>query len=338
MMMASLESALAGLRSSLAAVLLVVMPAVAAAQELEPVSVTAFPGSSTWPIGVAQQKGFFKRGGIEVKLTPTPNSVFQMTKLIDGSFDIAMTAFDNVVAYMEGQGQVPIAADPDLLVFMGGTPSMLAMTVSPDIRSYQDLKGKRLGIDAPTTGYAFVLIDLLKRNGLAPGDYMLETVGGTPGRWQCVRERKCSGALMTSPFDEIAKANGFKVLQYAADVYPHYQEPAATTRRPWAAANKGKLLSYIKGYVAAIEWLRDPANKDEAITLLRQSVPQLPPELGVVTYSAMIGPRGLAPKAQLDVEGIRQVLDLRSEYGRPKKSLRDPARYYDLTYYDAAVR
>jgi hypothetical protein len=32
------------------------------------------------------------------------------------------------------------------------------------------------------------------------------------------------------------------------------------------------------------------------------------------------------------------VLALRSRYGEPKKTLSDPAKYYDGTYYDAAVK
>jgi NMT1/THI5 like protein len=57
-------------------------------------------GGFNWPIWIAQDKGYFARGGIEVALTPIPNSVFQLTNLIDGKFDIAMAAIDNVIAYM----------------------------------------------------------------------------------------------------------------------------------------------------------------------------------------------------------------------------------------------
>src|SRR4051794_31141306 len=73
----------------------------AQAQTPQPVSVIVFPGGFNWPIWIAQEKGYFARGNIEVKLTNTPNSVFQLTGLIDGKFDIAMTAIDNVIAYME---------------------------------------------------------------------------------------------------------------------------------------------------------------------------------------------------------------------------------------------
>ena len=38
-----------------------------------------------------------------------------MAGLIDGDYDIAMTAADNVVAYVEGQGEAEFQADPDLI-------------------------------------------------------------------------------------------------------------------------------------------------------------------------------------------------------------------------------
>ena len=59
-------------------------PHSARAQALEPISVIVFPGGFNWPIWVAQQKGYFSQNGIEVKLTNTPNSVFQLTGLIEG--------------------------------------------------------------------------------------------------------------------------------------------------------------------------------------------------------------------------------------------------------------
>src|SRR5712692_398073 len=91
----------------------------ATAQNLQPLSVISFPGGSNWPVWIAQEKGYFAQGGIEVTLTPTPNSVFQLTNLIAGKFDIATNAFDNVVAYMEGQGEVAVPTEPDLFVVMG---------------------------------------------------------------------------------------------------------------------------------------------------------------------------------------------------------------------------
>ena len=72
--------------------------------DLTPLRIIAFPGAPNLPVFAAIEQGWFAEEGIAVDLTTTPSSVFQFEKLNAGEFDIAMTAFDNVVAYREGQG------------------------------------------------------------------------------------------------------------------------------------------------------------------------------------------------------------------------------------------
>ncbi len=83
-----------------------------------------------WPLWVAQEKRYFAKGSIEVKLTPTPNSVLQLTNLIEGKFDIGVTVIDNVIAYMEGQGEAPVSIQPDLFVSMGGDNGLLSLATA----------------------------------------------------------------------------------------------------------------------------------------------------------------------------------------------------------------
>jgi ABC-type nitrate/sulfonate/bicarbonate transport system substrate-binding protein len=309
-----------------------------AAQSLQPVSVIVFPGGFNWPIWVAQEKGDFAKGGIEVQLTNTPNSVFQLTGLIEGRFDLGMTAIDNVIAYQEGQGEAPVATPPDLFAFMGGDNGLLSLVVVPEVKSFRDLKGRTLSVDAMTTGYAFVLFDLLQRNGLAAGDYRVEKAGGVLARWEALRERKQDGTMLLAPFDVVAKAAGFSVLQRAIDVYGHYQGLVGAARRGWALDNPAKVTAFIRGYLAGLDWLYDPARRDEAVTLLRKHLPQMSPEVAAQSYAILINPDGFAPKAEIDIAGVRRVLALRSQYGEPRKELTDPTRYYDPTFYEAALR
>jgi ABC-type nitrate/sulfonate/bicarbonate transport system substrate-binding protein len=170
--------------------------------------------------------------------------------LIAGKFDIAMTAIDNVVAYMEGQGEAPVSTTPDLFAFTGGDNGLLSLVTVPEVKIYQDLKGRTLSVDAMTTGYAFVLFDLLKRNGLNQGDYKVEKAGGVLARWEALKAHKQDGTLLLTPFDILAKAAGYNVLQYAIDVYGHYQGLSGATRRSWARDNSSKLEAYVHGYLA----------------------------------------------------------------------------------------
>jgi ABC-type nitrate/sulfonate/bicarbonate transport system substrate-binding protein len=301
------------------------------------VELIVFPGGFNWPIWVAQAKGFFARNDLAVNVTPTPSSAFQLSNLIDGKFDIAMTGIDNVIAYMEGQGAAPTKEPPDLVVVMGGDNGFLRLVTVPEVKSYADLKGRELSVDALTTGYAFVLRKLLEKGGLRPDDYQLVSAGGVLQRFQALLEKKHAGTLLISPFDVAAQARGFNRLADAADVLGHYQGLVGATRRAWAKDHEAELVGFIRSYRTALAWLYAPAHRSESIAILRKNLPNMSEELAQKSHEILLDPvHGFARDAALDIEGIRTVLALRSQYGQRHKELADPGKYYDLRYYDRA--
>ena len=52
------------------------------------------------------------------------------------------------------------------------------------------------------------------------------------------------------------------------------------------------------------------------------SLATMSPELAAQSYAVLINPRGFSPKAQIDIDGVKTVLDLRSRYGEPKKTIK----------------
>jgi ABC-type nitrate/sulfonate/bicarbonate transport system substrate-binding protein len=313
------------------------LAAPARAQAPANVTVNVFQGGFNWPCFVGQQKGFFERNGITVTLQPTPNSVAQMTGLAEGKFDIAITAFDNIVAYVEGQGEAPIGPQPEFFAFMGSDNGFLSLVAAPDVKTFAGLKGKTLSVDARTTGYAFVLFDILRRNGLEEGNYKIEKIGGTTMRWDSLREGKQSGTLLSAPFNFLAGEQHFNELARAIKVIGPYQGNVAATRRSWARENRTKVIAFIRGYSQAIDWLYDKGNHDEAIAILLNNV-KMSPELAERTYDELLDPKdGFFRKARVSTEGMRTVLALRSRYADAKKRLIDPSKYYDSSYYDAAM-
>jgi len=308
------------------------------AKTLTPVNLIVFPGGFNWPVWVAQEKGFFARNGIEVKVTPTPSSVFQLTNLIDGKFDIAMTAIDNLVAYREGQGEVP-KIGPDLFAFMGGDNGFLRLVTIPSVKTFDALRGKTLSVDALTTGYAFVLLEILERNGLVHGrDYQTVSAGGVLQRFQALMEQKHAGTLLLSPFEVQAEAKGFNRLANAIDVLGRYQGLVGGARKAWADANRDAVIGYIRAFSDAVDWLYDPRNKDEAIAIFLKNLPQAGAQGAETSYRILLSPTdGFQRKARIDLEGVKTVLELRSKYGKPQKTLADPLRYYDDSFYRAAM-
>src|SRR5260221_13254605 len=188
--------------------LLIASCAIAQPAPPKTVNLIVFPGGFNWPIWMAQEKGLFAKNGIEVRVTPTVSSVFQLTNLIDGKYDIAMTAIDNLIAYREGQGEEPVLGR-DLQAVMGGDSGFLRLVTVPEVGSYSQLRGKTLSVDARTTGYAFVLIEMLERAGLKEDDYKLERPGVVMRRFQALMEKKYAGTLLLSPFVVQMDAKGY---------------------------------------------------------------------------------------------------------------------------------
>ena len=305
----------------------------------KPVNVIVFPGGFNWPIWVAQEKGLFTKHGVAPSITLTPNSAFQLQNLIEGKFDIAMTAIDNLIAYREGQGEAK-AQGPDLIAFMGGDNGFLRLVTVPEVKTFAALRGQTLSVDALTTGYAFVLLELMERNGLVLNrDYRTERAGGVLQRFNALLEKKHAGTMLISPFEVQAEAQGFNRLANASDALGAYQGLVGGARKSWADANRDVVVGYIRAFSEAVDWLYQPQNRGEAIAIFRKNLPQATDQAANTAYGVLLSPKdGFQRKAQIDLKGVETVLRLRSKYGQPHKTLADPKRYYDDSFYRAAMR
>ena len=315
------------------------MSSVAAlAQSPARLEVIVFAGGFNWPIWVAQEKGFFRENGVDVNLTPTPGSVYQLVNLIDGKFDIAMTAIDNLIAYREGQGEDPKIGS-DLIAVMGADQGFLKLVSVPEVRSIAELRGKTVSVDARTTGYAFVLFEILDRNGLREPDYKVERAGGVLQRFQALMEKKHDATLLLSPFEIQAEARGFHTLASASDVLGPYQGLVAGVRRSWAEQNRPALVGFIRAYASAVEWLYEPPNKADAIAILRRNLPSMSPEAAEASYRLLLDPKtGFQRRAAVTLQGIDRVLALRTKWAEARKELGPASKYYEPAYYDAAMK
>ncbi|MGA9867848.1 MAG: ABC transporter substrate-binding protein [Acetobacteraceae bacterium] len=304
---------------------------------LTTIRVIGFAGGFNLPLWVAERNGYFDRQGLEMRLSFTPNSVYQMTNLLAGNFDIAMTAIDNVVAYEEGQGEAPIGPDPELFAFLGSDDAFLSLVTQGPDTTFDDLRGKTLTVDAMTTGFAFVLRDLLAKEGVA--DVSFARAGGVLDRYvDMLKNPAHAGTIQMTPFDLLGEEHGQHVLVYIRDALGPYQGIVAAARRPWAAAHKTEVIGFIRAYKQAIDWLYDPANRRVAEAILVAHIPAMSFDLAHKTCDILLAPNGgFFRDVTPSLPGIRTVLALRTKYGEPHRDLTDPMRYVDLSYLQEAL-
>jgi ABC-type nitrate/sulfonate/bicarbonate transport system substrate-binding protein len=306
--------------------------------DLQTIRIIAFPGAPNLPTFAAVERGFFAEEGLAVELTLTPNSVAQAERTAAGEFDIIFTAFDNVVAYGEGQGPAGAAVNPDYVVLMGATQLELGIVAAPDVKTYADLKGRTIALDALSTGFAFVLYDMFARGGLTSEDTTYVPVGATPQRWQSVKGGEHAATLTIEPFTSIARKSGFNVLGLSTEAYDSYQGGAVAARRPWASENPETVKAFIRAYLKGLAWTLAAENREEAEQMLQARMPEIQPAALQSVMTSLLSPRsGLTPDAKLLPEGMMRVLELRSRFGKGGKTLTDAGKYLDLSYYDAVT-
>ncbi len=300
----------------------------------EALGVNSFAGSSGVVTRVGQQQGFFHAAGLEVALSHPKGSVDQFKGLVEGRYQVLITALDNVVAYHDGHGEADLGGPLDLVAVMGGDSGFLTLVAAPGTKSVAELKGKVMAVDALTTGFSFALQELLVEGGVAKDAVSYVTAGSSGARLQALIDGKAQGALLSVPFDLAAEDKGFVALETVAGRLGAFDATVGAVRQSWAKDHAATLVGFIKAYRESTRWFLAPAHKAAAIALLHQEMPDVPEAQLPRIYSLLADRhQGLSRDLVLDRAGAKRVLDLRQHYAAPAARPAHPlADYVDTSY------
>ena len=310
---------------------LAVIASAAAAADPAAVRVNGFPNAKALPLHAGMAKGIFARRDLSLQLSFTENSTKQREGLAAGEFDIVHAAVDNAVAMVE-------VAKKDVLIVTGGDSGMNEFFVQADVRSFADLRGRKLVVDAPNTAYAIQAKKILLKHGLKDGtDYTVVPVGRGELRLKAMAEnRDYAAAILNLPFTIQAQQLGMRSLGNTVDILGPYQANGAFALRAWVESNGPLLERYIAAYIESLRWVRRPENQAECVAILMDKL-KISRDVAERSYRLLVDPiRGFTPDAAFDREGFGNLLALRTEIeggGTPPPA----EKYLDLSYYRRAI-
>jgi len=308
----------------------VVATAGAAAAQTK-LKVIVFPTLANLAQYAAQAQGYYAKRGLEVELVATPNSDETREGLAQGRYQIAHGGVDNAVAQVEND-------KTDLFIFSGGNNGFNELIVQPEVRSYEDLRGKTMAVDSPVTAFAILMYKMFDLNGVKRGDFLVKAVGGSVQRFQALsKDKTYAAAILNPPFTLQAQDAGLKSLGAATDVLGPYQSDGGWVLRSWATANEDTLVRYIAANIEGMRFALNPANTAAMSTIVAERL-KLSPEMAQRSMRFVLDKKGFAPDAKFDMEGFRNALKLRAEMlgtwgGTPPA----PEKYLDLSYYQRAL-
>jgi ABC-type nitrate/sulfonate/bicarbonate transport system substrate-binding protein len=294
--------------------------------EIKKLIVIAFAGPPNLPMFAAQAIGSYAKRGVNVDIEFAHNSNELRQGLAEGRYQIAQAAIDNAFALKD-------KAHVDIAVVFGGDNSSNHLMVRPEIKSFADIKGHTVVVDAVNTAFAFQLYEMLRQKGVNEGDYAIKSAGGSPARLkEMTNDKEMVAAMMSPPFSIMAQRAGMKDMGSAAAALGAYQGSSLFVLRSWAAANSDKLVKYLQATIEGERWAFDPKNKAAAVALLVERL-KLPEDVAGLAYESTKD--DFSRDGALDMAGVNNVLKLRAQYEGGTPGAAD--NYIDLNYYQKAL-
>ena len=289
----------------------------------DPILVNVFNVDAALAVGRA--KGLFAAAGLEVEVLVTPNSTDQMRGLGIGSWPIVSTAFDNVLGWSGREGAEIVA------IAQVAQGVLLPMHVRPEIKNWNDLRGKKFAVDAVDTAYALVLRRIVLEHDLIMdrGDYELVPLGSTGHRLDSMARGETFAGILNPPWD--AKAAAANMARFAdhREVLPNYPGGVFGVNRAWAIAHRQVLVKYLRIWNQALRWCHEEKNRDEAIKAVAEAEK-------IDEKAAGNRLRQLPASGELNLSGLQCVLDLRVQFNLTPPMGKDLDKYYDESFYREA--
>ena len=207
--------------------------------------------TSSAPIFVGVEKGFFKEFGVEPELVYFQAAAPIATALAAGQLDVAATGLTaatyNIVL---GGEKLWIVADkgrewPD--------HRLTAIVVHKDlhdagVRAVADLRGKRIAVTQLGSTFHYQIGNILEKDGMSLKDVTIVPLQAMPAALEALKGKQVDAVVLPQPFPGRAEADGFgRVLAWGGDLFPWQIATVFYSKK--FAADRTRAVSFMKGYV-----------------------------------------------------------------------------------------
>ncbi|CAO3421474.1 ABC transporter substrate-binding protein [Azospirillum doebereinerae] len=223
------------------------------------------------PLTLAERLGYFKEAGLTVEINDFGGGAKSLQALIGGSADVVTGAFDHTVQ-MQAKNQ-PIVAVTQL----GRYPGIVLAYVKKagEIKSFKDLKGKKIGVTAPGSSTNFMINYVLAKEGMKPEDVSIIGVGGGPSAVAAIKRGDIDAIVNLDPVISQAESEGDIVVMAdtrtekgTLDLYGGpYPAAVLYTTPAFIQANPKTTQALTDVFVKTMLWL-NKASTEEVLKVL----------------------------------------------------------------------
>ena len=220
----------------------------------------AFPSPSVQilPMLLAQDKGFYKREGLDLELVFVRGASTAVQALLANQIHFIFSVGPQMPAVWEGN-------DIMLLAQQVGRPTF-SLVVTPDIYKIADLKGKKIGVTfgGSTAAGTKALLELNRINPDKDVEYI--SLPGNEPKIAAMKQGIISAALLAPPADFLAMKSGMKRLVSLADVFKDTAFTGLAATSKTIQENPQMVKRMVRAIVRSVIYTRD--NPEDAVQIM----------------------------------------------------------------------
>ena len=248
------------LRSALLGLLALAANVAARAEEPLKAKIGVLRLSSSAPVFIAQDKGYFRDAGLDIELKFFDAAQPIAVATTSGDVDFGITAFTAGLYNLAGKGTLKVIggmsrekAGYPLIGYFASNNAYAAGLKTP-----KDLAGKRVAMTQVGSSFHYSLGLLADKYGFKLADVKIVPLQAMPATMEALKGKQVDAILVPQPFPGAAEAQGFgKILAWAGDLYPW--QIATVFYSDKLAADRARAVAFMKGYVKASRYYFDAA-------------------------------------------------------------------------------
>lgn len=223
------------------------------------------------------RKGHFKQQGLDVKLITIRQSDVIVKAIMAGELNFMSVIPTAILASVRGLPIRTIAVNLDNASYV--------LVGRPQIKSMNDLKGKKIGVSSLGGMSTLVVREIVARSGLDPErDVTYLSVGGSETRSGSMAAGFVDAALMTIPLNFAPERQGYNRLAWGPD-YVRYPMNGISGSPDYFAANRDLVLALLRGMAGGMRDVKQ--RKSEMITFLKSYL-DVPEDEAARSYEFLI--------------------------------------------------
>jgi NitT/TauT family transport system substrate-binding protein len=272
------------------------------------------------PIWITKEAGLFKKHDLDVELLFIPGGPTAAAALMSGEVPITVVGGPAVVSSnLAGSDLVMIAGIVNIFAFQ-------IVTVK-GINAYEQLKGKRLGVNrygaSPDVAARFAL----KHMGIDPKELTILQLGEQSTRLTAMMAGQLDAAVFLPPITTMALKQGMNVLLDLAELGAEFQITGLGSSQRFLTQQRPTAIKFMRAFVEGIHYFK--THKQESMKTIAKYMKINDMEAVGATYD-YFAPKIVPRKPYPSLKGIKALIDLAAA-DKPELKNVSPERFVNTT-------